>query len=114
IDRFWAEVAAQERSAQQVSTRLAATLQPAALAALTGAYWPGNLDPLQSVIANLSLYAGSGDITTDHVKRLLGEAAAAHQAVAPQITARFFQVPLRRTPEAFHRIYFEHLLVPQP
>jgi DNA-binding NtrC family response regulator len=110
IDRFWAEVAAQERSAQQASTRLVATLQPAALAALTGAYWPGNLDHLQSVIANLSLYAGSGDITTDHVKRLLGEAAAANQAVAPEITARFFELPLREAREAFERIYFEQLL----
>jgi DNA-binding NtrC family response regulator len=110
IDRFWAEVAAQERSAQQASTRLVAALQPAALAALTGAYWPGNLDHLQSVIANLSLYAGSGDITTDHVKRLLGEAAAANQAVAPEITARFFELPLREAREAFERIYFEQLL----
>src|SRR5262249_60938656 len=110
IDRFWAEVAAQERSAQQVSTRLAATLQPAALAALTGAYWPGNLDHLQNVIANPALYAGTGDITTDHVKRLLGEAAAANQAVAPEITARFFELPLREAREAFERIYFEQLL----
>ena len=110
IDRFWAEVAAQERSAQPASMRLVAALQPAALAALTGAYWPGNLDHLQSVIANLSLYAGSGDITTDHVKRLLGEAAAANQAVAPEITARFFELPLREAREAFERIYFEQLL----
>ena len=110
IDRFWAEVAAQERGAQPASMRLVAALQPAALAALTGAYWPGNLDHLQSVIANLSLYAGSGDITTDHVKRLLGEAAAANQAVAPEITARFFELPLREAREAFERIYFEQLL----
>ena len=110
IDRFWAEVAVQERSAQPASMRLVAALQPAALAALTGAYWPGNLDHLQSVIANLSLYAGSGDITTDHVKRLLGEAAAANQAVAPEITARFFELPLREAREAFERIYFEQLL----
>ncbi|HVN34610.1 MAG TPA: sigma-54 dependent transcriptional regulator [Casimicrobiaceae bacterium] len=110
IDRFWADVAAQERSAQQTSARLVATLQPAALAALTGAYWPGNLDHLQSVIANLSLSSGSGDITTDHVKRLLGEAAAANQTVAPEITARFFELPLREAREAFERIYFEQLL----
>src|SRR6185436_14033703 len=110
IDRFWAEVAAQERNAQQTSARLIATLQPAALTALTGAYWPGNLDHLQSVVANLALYAGSGDITSDHVKRLLGEAAAANQAVAPEITARFFELPLREAREAFERIYFEQLL----
>ncbi len=76
----------------------------------TGAYWPGNLDHLQSVVANLALYAGSGDITTEHVKRLLGEAAAANQAVAPEITARFFELPLREAREAFERIYFEQLL----
>jgi two-component system, NtrC family, nitrogen regulation response regulator NtrX len=110
IDRFWAEVAAQERNTQQASSRLVASLQPAALAALTGAYWPGNLDHLQSVIANLALYTGSGEITTDHVKRLLGEAAAANQAVAPEITARFFELPLREAREAFERIYFEQLL----
>ena len=104
------EVAAQERNAQQASVRLIATLQPAALTTLTGAYWPGNLDHLQSVVANLALYAGSGDITTDHVKRLLGEAAAANQTVAPEITARFFELPLREAREAFERIYFEQLL----
>ncbi len=110
IDRFWNEVAAQERNAQQTSARSIATLQPAAMSSLTGAYWPGNLDHLQSVVANLALYAGSGDITTDHVKRLLGEAAAANQAVAPEITARFFELPLREAREAFERIYFEQLL----
>ena len=62
------------------------------------------------MIANLALYAGSGDITTDHVKRLLVEAAAANQAVAPEITARFFELPLREAREAFERIYFEQLL----
>ena len=110
IARFWSEVAAQERNAQQTSARSIATLQPAAMSSLNGAYWPGNLDHLQSVVANLALYAGSGDITTDHVKRLLGEAAAANQAVAPEITARFFELPLREAREAFERIYFEQLL----
>ena len=110
IDRFWSEVVAQERNAQQVASRSLATLQPPALSALAAAYWPGNLDHLQSVVANLALYAGSGDITTEHVKRLLGEAAAANQAVAPEITARFFELPLREAREAFERIYFEQLL----
>jgi DNA-binding NtrC family response regulator len=110
IERFWNEVTAQERNAQQTSARSIATLQPAAMSSLTGAYWPGNLDHLQSVVANLALYAGSGDITTDHAKRLLGEAAAANQAVAPEITARFFELPLREAREAFERIYFEQLL----
>jgi len=110
IERFWNEVAARERNAQQASARSIATLQPTAMSSLTGAYWPGNLDHLQSVVANLALYAGAGDITTDHVKRLLGEAAAANQAVAPEITARFFELPLREAREAFERIYFEQLL----
>jgi DNA-binding NtrC family response regulator len=108
IDRYWAEVAAQERTPQQATARVNTLLQPAALTALTGAYWPGNLDHLQSVVANLALVAA--DITPDHVKRLLGEAAAANQAVAPEITARFFELPLREAREAFERIYFEQLL----
>ena len=110
IERFWQDVAAQERNAQQLAGRSLATLQPAAISALAGAYWPGNLDHLQNVVANLVLYAGSGDITSDHVKRLLGEAAAANQTVAPEITARFFDLPLREAREAFERIYFEQLL----
>jgi len=110
IERFWHEIAARERNSQQTAARSIATLQPAAMGALAGAYWPGNLDHLQSVVANLALYAGSGDITTDHVKRMLGEAAAANQAVAPELTARFFELPLREAREAFERIYFEQLL----
>ena len=110
IERFWHDVAAQERNAQHPAPRGFATLQPTALNMLAGAYWPGNLDHLQSVVANLALYAGSGDITAEHVKRLLGEAAAANQAVAPEITARFFELPLREAREAFERIYFEQLL----
>ena len=41
---------------------------------------------------------------------LLEAAAAANQAVAPEITARFFELPLREAREAFERIYFEQLL----
>jgi DNA-binding NtrC family response regulator len=110
IERFWQGLATQERSAQNTSARAFETLQPAAMNLLAGAYWPGNLDHLQSVVANLALFAGSGDITGEHVKRLLGEAAAANQAVAPEITARFFELPLREAREAFERIYFEQLL----
>ena len=110
IERFWHEVVTQERNVQNGPARALATLHPAAMNLLAGAYWPGNLDHLQSVVANLALFAGSGDITGDHVKRLLGEAAAANQAVAPEITARFFDLPLREAREAFERIYFEQLL----
>jgi two-component system nitrogen regulation response regulator NtrX len=60
------------------------------------------------VITNLALNAGS--ITPEHVKRLLGEGAAPTRAVAPEITARFFDLPLREAREAFERIYFEQLL----
>jgi DNA-binding NtrC family response regulator len=60
------------------------------------------------VITNLAL--NSSNITPEHVKRLLGEAAAPMRAVAPEITARFFELPLREAREAFERIYFEQLL----
>jgi DNA-binding NtrC family response regulator len=109
IERYWNEVNATQQGAQQAVSRSLASLTPAAMSALTSAYWPGNLDHLQSVVANLAL-TGGGDVTPDHVKRLLGEAVAAHHAVAPEITARFFELPLREAREAFERIYFEQLL----
>jgi len=62
------------------------------------------------VVINLALHASHGELTPDHVKRLLGEAAAAKEAIAPEITARFFELPLREAREAFERIYFEQLL----
>ena len=31
-------------------------------------------------------------------------------AIAPEVTARFFEMPLREAREAFERIYFEQLL----
>ena len=107
IDRFWS-AATGEALVPPQSSAPAAPLEPASLAALAGAYWPGNLDHLQSVIANLALNAA--DITPEHVKRLLGEAAAPTRVVAPEITARFFEMPLREAREAFERIYFEQLL----
>ncbi len=110
IERFWHEVVTQVRTVQNGPARAFGTLPPTAMNLLVGAYWPGNLDHLQSVVANIALFAGSGDITSEHVKRLLGEAAAANQAVAPEITARFFDLPLREAREAFERIYFEQLL----
>jgi len=90
------------------SAPLLAALPPPALAALTGAHWPGNLDQLANVVANLALVRA--EVTPDHVKRLLGESAQAPQAVAPEITSRFFELPLREAREAFERIYFEQLL----
>jgi DNA-binding NtrC family response regulator len=85
-----------------------ATLPPAALAALANAHWPGNLDHLASVVGNLALVRG--EVTPDHVKRLLGESASPEHALPPEITARFFELPLREAREAFERIYFEQLL----
>jgi len=103
IERYWREAAKDDPS-----TPLLAALPPAALTALTNAYWPGNLDHLASFIANLALVRG--EITTEHVKRVLGEAAAPNPSPAPEITSRFFDLPLREAREAFERIYFEQLL----
>jgi DNA-binding NtrC family response regulator len=110
IERFWADIAAQHANANQAMARTLSAMQPAALTALAQAYWPGNIDHLHSVVINLALTPGSGDITPDHVKRLLGESAPPVQVVAPEITARFFELPLREAREAFERIYFEQLL----
>jgi len=109
IERFWRDVATQERSLQQAVPRPLAALPASAATALANAYWPGNLDHLQSVVINLALHASQGDLTPDHVKRLLGEAAV-KETIAPEITARFFELPLREAREAFERIYFEQLL----
>jgi DNA-binding NtrC family response regulator len=103
IERFWRAAGADERA-----TPLLASLSPAALTALSNAYWPGNLDHLQNVVANMQLLRG--DITPDLVKRLLGESASPNQVLAPEITTRFFELPLREAREAFERIYFEQLL----
>jgi DNA-binding NtrC family response regulator len=103
IERFWRAGGAEERA-----TPLLAALSPAALTALANAYWPGNLDHLQSVVSNMQVVRG--EITADHVKRLLGEAASPNQVIAPEITTRFFEMPLREAREAFERIYFEQLL----
>jgi DNA-binding NtrC family response regulator len=61
-------------------------------------------------VSNLKLLRG--EIGPEHAKRLIGEAAAAAGTppVAPELTARFFDLPLREAREAFERIYFEQLL----
>jgi DNA-binding NtrC family response regulator len=110
VERFWREITAAQKDSERGGARIVAPLSAPALNALCNAYWPGNLDHLQNVVANLALNAGATEISADHVKRLLGEAAAANQAVAPEITARFFDLPLREAREAFERIYFEQLL----
>jgi DNA-binding NtrC family response regulator len=103
IERYWREVTKDE-----APPPLLAALPPAALTALSNAYWPGNLDHLAGFIQNLVLLRG--EITTEHVKRVLGEAALPNPSLAPEITARFFELPLREAREAFERIYFEQLL----
>ena len=108
IDRFWREAATDRRAAQPAAAKPAAVPEPAALNVLAGASWPGNLDHLQNVIVNL--VQNAGEITPEHVKRLLGEAAAVSRSIAPEITERFFELPLREAREAFERIYFEQLL----
>jgi DNA-binding NtrC family response regulator len=103
IERFWREAAKED-----APTPLLGALPPAALTALSNAYWPGNLDHLAAFVQNLVLLRG--EITTEHVKRVLGEAASPNPSVAPEITSRFFDLPLREAREAFERIYFEQLL----
>ena len=101
ISRFWREITASQRTL--------GTLQASAVSALAAAYWPGNLDHLHNVIANLALTIDT-EITGEHVRRLLGESALPPSAVSPEVTARFFELPLREAREAFERIYFEQLL----
>ena len=102
ISRFWREITASQRTL--------GTLQASAVSAPAAAYWPGNLDHLHNVIANLALTIDS-EITGEHVRRLLGESALPPSAaLAPEVTARFFELPLREAREAFERIYFEQLL----
>ena len=110
IERFWNEIADRHVKANQVLARTLSSMQPAALNALANAWWPGNIDHLYNVVVNLALTPGSGEITHDQVKRLLGEGAPPTQPVAPELTARFFEMPLREAREAFERIYFEQLL----
>jgi DNA-binding NtrC family response regulator len=102
IARFWREITASQRTL--------GTPQGSAVSALAAAYWPGNLDHLHNVIANLALTIET-EITGEHVRRLLGESALPPSAaLAPEVTARFFELPLREAREAFERIYFEQLL----
>ena len=103
IEKFW-----RDANKDAASPPLLSALPPAALSALANAYWPGNLDHLAGVVQNLVLLRG--EVTADLVKRLLGEAAAPNPSLAPEITARFFEIPLREAREAFERIYFEQLL----
>jgi two-component system nitrogen regulation response regulator NtrX len=103
IERFW-----RQNTGEDAATPLLTALPPAALTALSNAYWPGNLDHLASFLQNLALLRG--EITLEHVKRVLGEAASPNPALAPEITSRFFELPLREAREAFERIYFEQLL----
>jgi DNA-binding NtrC family response regulator len=103
IERFWRDTGVEDRA-----TSVLSALSPAALTTLSNAYWPGNLDHLRSVVSNMQVVRG--EITSDHVKRLLGEAASPNQVIAPEITTRFFELPLREAREAFERIYFEQLL----
>ncbi|MCC6380116.1 MAG: sigma-54-dependent Fis family transcriptional regulator, partial [Burkholderiales bacterium] len=102
IERHWRQDGADEP--------ILATLPPATLSTLANAHWPGNLDQLAAVVSNLRLL--KGDIGPDLAKRLIGESAAASGSgpVAPELTARFFDLPLREAREAFERIYFEQLL----
>jgi len=102
IERFWKD------DGDGAASSLLAALAPATLTALQSAHWPGNLDHLAGVVANLRVTRG--DVTLEHVKRLLGETATPAPPVTPEIAARFFELPLREAREAFERLYFEQLL----
>ena len=78
-----------------------------ALNALRNAQWPGNLAQLQSLINNLAM-TGQSEITPELLQGLLGDSLLA--TPQPEITARFFELPLREAREAFERLYFEQLL----
>jgi DNA-binding NtrC family response regulator len=106
IDRFWRTAASERRPGQ--SAPPPAVPDAATVGLLAAASWPGNLDHLQNVVTNLVQNATG--ITPENVKRLLGESAAASRSLAPEITERFFDLPLREAREAFERIYFEQLL----
>ena len=103
IERLW-------RAQGDPASRCSGRCTPPTLATLADAHWPGNLDQLASVVSNLKLLRG--DIGPEHAKRLIGETTAARGAgpVAPELTARFFELPLREAREAFERVYFEQLL----
>ncbi|MFO1414681.1 MAG: response regulator [Burkholderiales bacterium] len=103
IERMW-----RDSTKDEAAPPLLAALPPAALTALSNAYWPGNLDHLAGFVQNLALLRS--EITLEHVKRVLGEAASPNPTPAPEITSRFFELPLREAREAFERIYFEQLL----
>jgi transcriptional regulator of acetoin/glycerol metabolism len=76
--------------------RARASRRTAAVSALASACWrPGNVDHLQNVVANLALNAGSGEICDRSVKRLLGRGGGGEPGDRPEITARFFELPLR-------------------
>jgi DNA-binding NtrC family response regulator len=104
IERYW-----REANKGAASPPLLSALPPAALTALSNAFWPGNLDHLAGVMQNLVLLRG--EVTADLVKRLLGEAAAPNPSLAPEITARFFELPLREAREAFERAYLQQQLL---
>lgn len=78
-----------------------------ALNALRNAQWPGNLAQLQSLINNLAM-TGQSEITPELLQGLLGDSLLT--TPQPEITARFFELPLREAREAFERLYFEQLL----
>ena len=75
---------------------LASRCRPAALTALSNAYWPGNLDHLQNVVANLALML-RGEITPDHVKRLLGEAGVAEPGARARDHRALFRAAAARS-----------------
>jgi hypothetical protein len=101
--RFWRDITSAQRT-PSAGPRAASRRPPPRRCERVLA---GNVDHLQNVW-RIALNAGSGEITTDHVKRLLGEAAAASQP--SRKSPRGSSAAAARAREAFERIYFEQLL----
>ena len=83
IERFWREATRGDRAARRCWRRC----RPPALTALTNAHWPGNLDHLANVVANLALRA-----RRDH--RRAREARCSAKSARPSRRSR------RRSPRA--------------
>jgi DNA-binding NtrC family response regulator len=104
IEKMWGEM----RDRHAANGSLLSALPPAVLTALSEAYWPGNLEHLTNVLENLA--STQSEVTPELIRRVLGENQHQQKGVSPEVTARFFEMPLREAREAFERVYFERLL----
>ena len=68
----------------------------------------GNLNSNEQVKVSMQAPEPAPPSATQTI--VVQQSAPPPQVVAPEITARFFELPLREAREAFERIYFEQLL----